>query len=123
MMMDEEVYEQARREKGYYAVYCRAYLRDSSEEYRVIGREPDRSMLEWEFENAEEIPHRREEIGRTETEVEWVFTAPQKFWVVAKKETRWGTSYEVFEARGPFPDEGEAKARVLREGRLSLLFG
>jgi hypothetical protein len=119
--------EQTNAEKGYYAVYCWAYLRDSSEEYRVIGRKPDKSMLEQEFEKAEEIPHRREEISRNETEVEWVFTAPQKFWVVAKREKWWGreksTSYEVFEARGPFPNEGEAKARVLSEGRLSLLFG
>jgi hypothetical protein len=117
-----------------YAAYCHAYLwGDSSEEYRVIGREPDRSRLESEFENAEEIPHTRGEVGRERTEVsrtvERVFTAPRKFWVVAKKETRWSwekpkdTSYEVLEARGPFPSEEEAVDRVVRDGRLSVLFG
>jgi len=124
----------------YYACYFRyiagsGSLFSDERDFRVVGRKPtedEMKVIDLLWDSLEEIEHEEEtvscrEIWRSgeayEVEVEKVFLAPVKFWVI-EKHSRWQSPqeysdvyYRVHESKGPFRDKQEALITVVREGR------
>jgi hypothetical protein len=124
-------------ERTIYAVYIRYTCGEGSgfelgSEFKVISEKPDEEVIDILWDSLKEIEYKErevsiEEIWRAgsayECEVETVFLATQKFWVVERrKEWRapqeWPNEYyHIYESRGPFKNEQEALITVVRDGR------